>query len=71
MVWESQCRSNTIECSMALNNSGIALSLLGRPSEAIARLGKAIRLTANKVSAQRNLAKARAMMQQAPHQPAL
>lgn len=56
---------------MALNNSGIALSLLGRHSEAIARLGKAIRLTANKVSAQRNLAKARAMMQQAPHQPAL
>ena len=49
----------------ALNNSGIALSMLGRHEEAIARLQKAVHLAPDNESAQRNLAKARAMKQQA------
>jgi tetratricopeptide (TPR) repeat protein len=39
--------------------------MLGRYAEAIARLQKAVQLASDNVSAQRNLAKARAMMQQA------
>lgn len=50
----------------ALNNSGIALAMLGRYAEAIARLEKAVQLAPDNVSAQRNLAKARAAVQQAP-----
>jgi protein O-mannosyl-transferase len=49
----------------ALSNSGIALSMLGRYSEAIARLQKAVRLAPDNLNAQRNLAKARATMEQA------
>jgi protein O-mannosyl-transferase len=51
----------------ALNNSGIALSMLGRYDEAIARLQKAVQLAPSNSSAQRNLAKARAMKEQAEH----
>jgi len=49
----------------ALSNSGIALSMLGRYPEAIARLQKAVRLAPDNLNAQRNLAKARATMEQA------
>jgi tetratricopeptide (TPR) repeat protein len=49
----------------ALNNSGIAFSMLGRYDEAIARLQKAVQLAPNNEGAQRNLTKARAMMEQA------
>ena len=49
----------------ALSNSGIALSMLGRYPEAIARLQKAVQLAPNNLNAQRNLAKARSLMEQA------
>jgi protein O-mannosyl-transferase len=49
----------------ALSNSGIALSMLGRYPEAIARLQKALRLAPDNLNAQRNLAKARSLMEQA------
>jgi tetratricopeptide (TPR) repeat protein len=41
--------------------------MLGRYDEAIARLQKALQLAPDNLNAQRNLAKARAMMQQADH----
>jgi Flp pilus assembly protein TadD len=49
----------------ALSNSGIALSMLGRYDEAIARLQKAVQLAPSNEGVQRNLAKARAMREQA------
>ena len=49
----------------ALSNSGIALSMLGRHPDAIARLEKAVQLAPDNLNAQRNLAKARAMKEQA------
>jgi Tfp pilus assembly protein PilF len=49
----------------ALSNSGIALSILARYPEAIARLQKAVRLAPDNLNAQRNLAKARALMEPA------
>jgi len=49
----------------ALSNSGISLSMLGRYPEAIARLQKAVQLAPDNLNAQRNLAKARAMTEQA------
>jgi tetratricopeptide (TPR) repeat protein len=49
----------------ALSNSGIALSMLDRYPEAIARLEKAVRLAPDNLNAQRNLAKARDLMEQA------
>jgi cytochrome c-type biogenesis protein CcmH/NrfG len=41
--------------------------MLGRYDDAIGRLQKALQLAPDNVSAQRNLAKARTMMQQADH----
>jgi tetratricopeptide (TPR) repeat protein len=48
-------------------NSGIALSMPGRYDDAIGRFQKALQLAPDNISAQRNLAKARTMMQQAHH----